>query len=151
MQLLGSREYPVIDYQTMAEFIGHERLFRTSDGPFLLYMSTEGELKAEERIVWLTVRDAISWLNEAPDQFGSLWEFAEVAPVQRPAIAPLSARRAISDGGFEPPIASSGEEAVTLLKSGLPEYEGAISSDRAVRQNGCYALVAGAPHNGRRK
>jgi hypothetical protein len=96
MQLLASREYSVIDYQTMAEFIGHERLFRTSDGPFLLHMSTDGKLKAEERIIWLTVRDAISWLNEAPDQFGSLWEFAEVAPVvQRPAIAPLSAGRAI--------------------------------------------------------
>ena len=95
MQLLASREYPVIDYQTMAEFIGHELLFRASDGPFLLYMSTEGELKAEERIIWLTVRDAISWLNEAPDQFGSLWEFAEVAPVQHPAIAPLSAGGAI--------------------------------------------------------
>jgi hypothetical protein len=55
----------------------------------LLYMSTEGELKAEERIIWLTVRDAISWLNEAPDQFGSLWEFAKVAPVvQHPARRP---------------------------------------------------------------
>jgi hypothetical protein len=64
----------------MAEFIGHERLFRTSDGAFLLYMSTKGEVKAEERIIMLTVSDAISWLNEAPDQFGSLWEFAEVTP-----------------------------------------------------------------------
>ena len=59
MQLLASREYPVIDYQTMAEFIGHERLFRTADGPFLLYMSTKGEVEAEERIIWLAVRDAI--------------------------------------------------------------------------------------------
>jgi len=96
MQLLASREYPVIDYQTMAEFIGNERLFRTPDGRFLLHMSTEGELEAEERIIRLTVRDALSWLNEAPDQFGSLREFAEVAPVVRhPAIAPLSAGGAI--------------------------------------------------------
>jgi hypothetical protein len=81
MQLLASRDHPVIDYQTMAEFIGHERLFRTSDGMFLLHMSSEGKLEAEERIIWLTVRDAISWLNDAPDQFGSFWEFAVVAPV----------------------------------------------------------------------
>jgi hypothetical protein len=34
MQLLASREYPVIDYPTMAEFIGHERLFRMPNGQF---------------------------------------------------------------------------------------------------------------------
>jgi hypothetical protein len=28
MQLLASRDYPVIDYQTMDEFIGREQLFR---------------------------------------------------------------------------------------------------------------------------
>jgi len=67
MQLLASRDYPVIDYQTMGEFIGHERLFQAAEGAFLLHMSSEGKLEAEERIIWLTVRDAISWLNEAPD------------------------------------------------------------------------------------
>jgi hypothetical protein len=30
MQLLTSRDYPVIDYQTMGEFIGRERLFRAT-------------------------------------------------------------------------------------------------------------------------
>jgi hypothetical protein len=54
-----SRDYAVIDYQTMGEFIGYERLFRATDGEFLLHMSSEGELEAEERIIWLTVRDAI--------------------------------------------------------------------------------------------
>jgi hypothetical protein len=58
----------------MAEFIGSERLFRASDGTFLLHMSSDGKLDAEERIIWLTARDAISWLNEAPDQFGSFRE-----------------------------------------------------------------------------
>jgi hypothetical protein len=76
MQLLASRDYPVIDYQTMDEFIGHERLFRVTDGEFLLYMSSKGKLEAEERIIWLTAHDAISWLNEAPDEFGSFWESA---------------------------------------------------------------------------
>ena len=80
MHLLASRDYPVIDYQTMGEFIGRERLFRAIDGSFLLHMSSEGKLETEERIIWLTVRDAISWLNEAPDEFGSFWEIAVDAP-----------------------------------------------------------------------
>jgi hypothetical protein len=86
MQLLVSRDYAVIDYQTMGEFIGYERLFRATDGAFLLHMSSEGKLEAEERIVWLTVRDAISWLNEAPEEFGSFWECAMDAPVERKQI-----------------------------------------------------------------
>jgi hypothetical protein len=81
MQLLASRDYPVIDYQTMEEFIGYERLFRASDGAFLLHLSSEGKLEAEERILWLSVREALSWLNDAPGQFGSFWEFALVAPL----------------------------------------------------------------------
>jgi hypothetical protein len=73
MRLLASREYPVIDYQTMAEFIGHERLFRAANGDaFLLHMSSDWTLAAEERIIWLTARDAISWLNEAPEEYGML-------------------------------------------------------------------------------
>src|SRR5216684_140087 len=83
MQLLASREYPVIDYQTMAEFIGHERLLRMANGQFLLHMSSEGRLEAEERIIWLSVRDAISWLNEAPEHFGSFWEFEQCDQVHR--------------------------------------------------------------------
>ncbi len=83
MQLLASRDYPVIDSQTMGEFIGHERLFRAVDGSFLLHLSSEGKLEAEERIVWLTVRDALSWLNEEPDEFGSFWECAVDTSVQQ--------------------------------------------------------------------
>ena len=86
MQLLASRDYPVIDYQTMGEFIGHERLFRATDGAFLLHMSSEGNLEAEERIIWLTVRDALSWLNEPPHQFGSFWEDAIDAPLEQQRI-----------------------------------------------------------------
>ena len=59
MRLLASRDYPAIDYQTMGEFIGRERLFRVPDGALLLHMSSEGKLETEERIIWLTVRDAI--------------------------------------------------------------------------------------------
>jgi hypothetical protein len=89
MHLLASREHPVIDCQTLTEFIGHERLFRGTDGSFLLYMSSDGKPEAEERIAWLSVRDAISWLNEAPDQFGFFWGCSEVAPGWRHPIATL--------------------------------------------------------------
>jgi hypothetical protein len=85
MQLLASREYSVIDYQTMDELIGHERLFRAPDGPFILHMSSKGACGAEERIIWLTARDAISWVNEVPDQFGSFWEFAKAIPLAGPS------------------------------------------------------------------
>ena len=44
-------------------------------------MSSDGQPGAEERIIALSLRDAISWLNETPDQFGSFWEFAKVAPI----------------------------------------------------------------------
>jgi hypothetical protein len=86
MQLLASREYPVIDYQTMDEFTGRERLFRATDGAFLLHMSSEGKLEMEERIIWLTVRDAISWLNELPGEFGSFWQGAIDTPAEHKQI-----------------------------------------------------------------
>jgi hypothetical protein len=80
VQFLAFREYPAIDAQTLVEFTGHERLFRGADGSFLLHMSSEGQPMAEERIVWLSARDAISWLNEEPDHYGSLWEIAQAVP-----------------------------------------------------------------------
>ena len=80
VQLLAFREYPAIDAQTLVEFTGHERLFRGADGSFLLHMSSDGQPIAEERVIWLSGRAAISWLNEEPDEYGSLWEFAEVVP-----------------------------------------------------------------------
>jgi hypothetical protein len=70
LRLLDFREYPIIDCQTMAEYIGHERLFRTADDRYLLHMSSVGH-DAEERLFWLSTRDAIVWLNEIPDQYGS--------------------------------------------------------------------------------
>ena len=37
---------------------------------------------------------------------------------------------ALSAGGFEPAIAASGEEAVTLLRSGLTRYQGLVTDIR---------------------
>jgi hypothetical protein len=85
LHLLASRDYPVVDYQTMAEYVGYERLFRTAAGAFFLHMSSKGT--AEERIIRLTARDALSWLNQEPEQFGSYWEFAKAAPANRQSAA----------------------------------------------------------------
>jgi hypothetical protein len=80
MHFLASREYPLIDSQTMAESVGYERLFRTRDGAFWLYLSSDERADAQERIIRLSVRDAIMWLNEAPENFGLLWHIARVVP-----------------------------------------------------------------------
>jgi hypothetical protein len=79
----------VVDYQTMTEYVGYERLFRAADGAFLLHMSSKGT--AEERIIRLTARDALSWLNHEPEQFGSYWEFAKAVPANQ-----LSAANALA-------------------------------------------------------
>jgi hypothetical protein len=34
---------------------------------FLLHMSSD----------WKLAREALSWLNEAPEEFGSFWKFAQ--------------------------------------------------------------------------
>ncbi len=81
MQLLALREYPAIDAETLVEFTGRERLFRSTDGSFLLHMSSENQsVIVEERIIRLSPRDALSWLNDGLDQLGLFWEIAEVIP-----------------------------------------------------------------------
>ena len=91
MKLLASREFPVIDYQTLAEFIGHERLFRMPNGQLLLHMSSAGNSQPEERVIWVSLRDAMTWLNEPPEKYGSFWDedgiaTAQSIPAWRPAI-----------------------------------------------------------------
>ncbi len=76
MQLLAMRAYPVIDYQTLTEFVGQERLFRMPNGQLLLHMAAKQMPGSEERLIRLSLRDAISWLNEPPEQFGAFWEDA---------------------------------------------------------------------------
>jgi hypothetical protein len=77
MHLMVSRSYPVIDAQTLAEYIARDALFRASDGSFILYMASMGRIEGEERILFLNCRDALLWLNETPDALGSYWHFAE--------------------------------------------------------------------------
>lgn len=91
MQLMVSRRYPVIDAQTLSEDVARDALFRTADGSYLLYMASGRQVEFEERILFLDCRDALLWLNEAPDARGSYWHFAEsVKGTYRPQnFAPL--------------------------------------------------------------
>ena len=77
MQLMVSRSYPVIDTQTLTEYVARDALFRTADGSYFLYMASGGQLEGEERILFMDCRDALLWLNEAPDTLGSYWHFAQ--------------------------------------------------------------------------
>ena len=77
MQLMVSRSYPVIDAQTLAEYVARDALFRTADGSYLLYMASGRQVESEERILFLDCRDALLWLNETPDARGSYFHFAE--------------------------------------------------------------------------
>ena len=77
MQLMVSRSYLVIDAQTLAEYVARDALFRTIDGSYLLYMASGAQVEGEERLLFLDCRDALLWLNEAPDALGSYWHFAQ--------------------------------------------------------------------------
>jgi hypothetical protein len=72
MQLISSRTYPVLDTESLTEYVGCDTLFR-SPGGFLLHMTSQGKADGEERVLRLESREALIWLNEAPDEFGSFW------------------------------------------------------------------------------
>jgi hypothetical protein len=77
MHLMVSRSYPVIDGQTLTEYVARDALFRTADGSYFLYMASAGQLEREERILFMDCRDALLWLNEAADvpliSWADLW------------------------------------------------------------------------------
>ena len=77
MQLMVSRSYPVIDAQTLAEYVTRDALFRAADGSYFLYMASKDRVEGEERVLFLDCRGALLWLNEAPDALGSYWHSAE--------------------------------------------------------------------------
>jgi hypothetical protein len=75
MQMISSRIIPFIHSQSLALSNAQEALFRDDNGGFLLYLC-DGEFSrvAEERVIFLGVREALIWLNEAPQDQGSFWE-----------------------------------------------------------------------------
>jgi len=73
MQLVVSRSYPAIDADTLTEYSAREALFRTDDGSYLLYMTSEGRRDCEEHLRVMDCREALIWLNEPTDAPGSYW------------------------------------------------------------------------------
>jgi hypothetical protein len=74
MQLVSSRTISFIDVSSLAIVEAKEALFHDEEKGFLLYL-TGGEVSstAEERVVFLELREALIWLNEPPNDRGSFW------------------------------------------------------------------------------
>ena len=74
MQMISSRIIPFIDAQSLAPGQAREALFRDENNGFFLYLSDSvAASKAEERIIRLEMREALIWLNEAPEDGGAFW------------------------------------------------------------------------------
>jgi hypothetical protein len=74
MQMIYSRIIPFLDVQSLTPGQAREILFRDVDNSFILYLSDDAAISnAQERIIRLEVREALIWLNEAPQDEGSFW------------------------------------------------------------------------------
>lgn len=73
MKLIRSRPVSFLDAQTLTVQKGREALFRANSS-FLLYLS-EGDPgpDVEERLLSLSAREAIIWLNEGAHEGSSFW------------------------------------------------------------------------------
>ncbi len=72
MELICSRTIPAIDAETLLPCEAREALFRSGDG-FLLYVSRDESVAKESKLIALTAREALIWLNEAPQDQGLFW------------------------------------------------------------------------------
>lgn len=73
MQLVSSRTIPLIDGHSLEHRQAREVLFRTCSDRFVLYLSDGKPSLAEERVIFLDLREALIWLNETSKQHGSFW------------------------------------------------------------------------------
>jgi len=74
MQLVSSRTISFIDVPSLAIVEAKELLFHDEGKGFLLYLSGgDSSSTAEERVVFLELREALIWLNEPPEDQGSFW------------------------------------------------------------------------------
>jgi hypothetical protein len=75
MQLVSSRTISFIEVPSLAIAEAKEALFHDEGTGFILYLSG-GEVSstAQERVVFLELREALIWLNEPPEDSGSFWE-----------------------------------------------------------------------------
>ena len=74
MQLLASRTYPFIDSESLEEHQARDSLFRTDGGAFVLHLSSSHAPNIDDRLVWVSCRAALLWINSAPEDFGAEWE-----------------------------------------------------------------------------
>ena len=74
IELVRSRTVPFLDAETLAFRTAREALFRTDD-TFILYLSDGRPTPAvEERVIKLSAREALIWLNEGVEEAGSFWD-----------------------------------------------------------------------------
>jgi hypothetical protein len=74
MQLLASRTYPFIDSGSLEEHQARDSLFRTDDGAFVLHLSSSHMPNDGDRLLWLSGRSALIWINSSTEDFGAEWE-----------------------------------------------------------------------------
>ena len=74
MELLVSRSYPFIDYDSLEGHQARDSWFRIADGSFMLHLSSTNRPVEDDRLVWIDCRTALLWINATPDEFGAEWE-----------------------------------------------------------------------------
>jgi hypothetical protein len=73
MQLLCSRTIPALDTESLEFREAKEALFRNGER-FVLYLSDGAPPSCRERLILLSSREALLWLNEDQADEGSFWE-----------------------------------------------------------------------------
>ncbi|MDH2399451.1 hypothetical protein QCM77_05745 [Bradyrhizobium sp. SSUT18] len=75
MRLIARRKYSFIDAETLIERQALDTLFRFGEQSFLLHITPgEGD---HDQIVWLDCREALLWINQSTDDFGTNFRAAE--------------------------------------------------------------------------
>lgn len=74
IQLLCRRSIPALDFESLEFRTAREALFRDGDR-FILYLSDGAPAPlCKEKLISLSSRQALLWLNEEQDEAGSFWE-----------------------------------------------------------------------------
>jgi hypothetical protein len=74
MQLVCTRRIPALDTESLEFREAKEALFREGNS-FILYLSDGAPPPSrKERLIWLSFRETLLWLNEGETEAGSFWE-----------------------------------------------------------------------------
>jgi hypothetical protein len=75
MRLIARRRYSFVDAETLIERQALDTLFRFGEQSFLLHITPgEGD---DDQLVWLDSREALLWINQTTDEFGTNFRPAE--------------------------------------------------------------------------